>query len=200
MKIVVASRNGHKVKEIAALWADLGVELVSIDVVAPGTPLVEDEDTFEDNARVKAEQAARATGLPAIADDSGLEVDALDGAPGVRSARYAGEPCDDGRNNQKLLAALAGVAAPRPARYRCCAAFVDGARGLCLVRAGACEGEILTAPRGEGGFGYDPLFWLPALGKTMADLDLETKNQLSHRASAFQALGAALLAQGLVSR
>ena len=192
-RIVVASRNRHKVVEIAALMADLGLELVPIDDLAPGAALIEDEPTFEGNALAKARQAAAATGLPALADDSGLEVDALLGAPGVRSARYAGDPSDDGRNNQKLLGALGGVpAAQRSGRYRCVAAFVDPTAGLELTAAGACAGRLLEAPRGTGGFGYDPLFFLEALGKTMAEIDLPTKNRLSHRAAAFVALGAAL--------
>jgi XTP/dITP diphosphohydrolase len=192
-RVVVASRNRHKVVEIAALLADLGLALVPIDDVAPGAALLEDEPTFEANAVAKARQAAAATGLPALADDSGLEVDVLLGAPGVRSARYAGDPCDDGRNNQKLLGALADVPlAERGGRYRCVAAYVDPAAGLELTAAGACEGRLLEAPRGSGGFGYDPLFLVESLGKTMAEIDLATKNQLSHRAAAFTALAAML--------
>jgi XTP/dITP diphosphohydrolase len=194
-RVVLASRNRHKVVEIAALLADLGLELVGIDDVAPGTALAEDEPTFEGNALAKARQAAEATGLPALADDSGLEVDALGGDPGVRSARYAGEICDDGRNNLKLQHALAGVpTAERTARYRCVAAYLDLAKGVELVRSGACEGRILEAPQGTGGFGYDPLFFLEAQGKTMAEIDLAVKNGLSHRAAAFRALADALRA------
>lgn len=195
MKVVVATRNRHKVIEIAALMneAALGFELVTIDDVAPGAALIEDEPTFEANAIAKARQAAAATGLPALADDSGLEVDALDGAPGVRSARYAGDPCDDERNNQKLMGALVDVPDDRrTGRYRCAAAFVDPDRGLVVVRDGVCEGRLLRAYRGTGGFGYDPLFFIPALGKSMAELTLDEKNRLSHRAQAFRALASAL--------
>ncbi|MBN2576142.1 MAG: RdgB/HAM1 family non-canonical purine NTP pyrophosphatase [Deltaproteobacteria bacterium] len=195
MKVVVATRNRHKVREIAALLAEagLGVEAVAIDEVAPRAELVEEEDTFEGNALAKARQAAAACGLPAMADDSGIEVDALFGAPGVRSARWAGEPCDDGRNNQKMLRELANVPAERrTARYRCAAAFVDPARSLEIVRSGACEGVLLDAPRGSSGFGYDPLFLVPSLGQTMAEIDLATKNRLSHRAAAFGALALAM--------
>ena len=194
-RVVVASRNAHKLREIAALLADAGVpfDLVNIDQLAPDAPLVEDEPTFEANALAKARQAAAATGLPAIADDSGVEVDALGGAPGVRSARYAGDPCDDRRNNHKLLEALRGVPPQgRTARYRCAAAFVDPAAGVELVREGACEGRVLEAPRGTGGFGYDPLMLVPPLGRTMAEIDEETKNRISHRGAAFRALAAAL--------
>ena len=195
MKVVLASRNRHKVVEIAALLQGLDLQLCGIDDVAPGVPLHEDEATFEGNALAKARQAAEATGLPALGDDSGLEVDALEGAPGVWSARYAGLPSDDGRNNAKLLGALAAVEARRrTARYRCVAAFVDLAAGKQLTAAGACEGVILEAARGSGGFGYDPLFFLPQLGKTMAEIDLGEKNQLSHRAAAFRALAAQLRA------
>jgi XTP/dITP diphosphohydrolase len=192
-KVVVATRNKGKLREIVPLLAGTGLELCTIDELAPDAELREDGVTFEENALGKARQAAAATGLPALADDSGLEVDALDGAPGVWSARYAGPGADDAQNNAKLLAALAGVpAADRGARFRCVAAFVDPARGLEIVRDGACAGQILTAPRGSDGFGYDPLFLLPALGRTMAELPLAEKNRLSHRAAAFRALAAAL--------
>ena len=195
--VVVATRNRGKLREILVLLdeAKLGFRLITIDELAPDAELREDEDTFEGNALAKARQAAAATGLPALADDSGLEVDALQGAPGVWSARYAGLPSDDDRNNQKLAQAMKDVpAGARAARYRCVAAFVDPARGIELTRAGACEGEILSLPRGTGGFGYDPYFFLPALGLTMAEIDLDTKNGLSHRAAAFRALARALAA------
>ncbi|MGD0839081.1 MAG: RdgB/HAM1 family non-canonical purine NTP pyrophosphatase [Polyangia bacterium] len=194
VKMVVATRNKHKVREIAVLMAEAGldVELLPIDDVAPSAELREEEDSFAGNAVAKARQAVSSCGLPAIADDSGIEVDALGGAPGVRSARWAGEPCDDQRNNQKLLEALAGVPPERrSARYRCAAAFVDQA-GDVVVSSGSCEGVLLAAPRGRGGFGYDPLFYLPALGRTMAEIELGEKNLISHRAAAFRALAEAL--------
>jgi XTP/dITP diphosphohydrolase len=195
VKAVVATRNRGKLRELGPLLAPLGLQLFTIDELAPHAELREDGDTFEANALAKARQAAAVTGLPALADDSGLEVDALGGTPGVYSARYAGLPSNDARNNEKLLAALADVpAGARGARFRCVAAFVDPARGLELVRSGDCPGEILTAPRGSDGFGYDPLFLVPALGRTMAELPLAEKNQLSHRAAAFTALAAALKA------
>lgn len=196
-KVVVATRNKGKLREIVPLLAGSNLELCTIDELAPDAELREDGVTFEENALAKARQAAAATGLPAIADDSGLEVDALDGAPGVWSARYAGPGADDAQNNAKLLAALQDVpAARRAARFRCVAAFVDPARGVEVVRDGACAGEILTAPRGSDGFGYDPLFLLTALGRTMAELPLAEKNRLSHRAAAFQALASALAKAG----
>lgn len=193
LKVVVATRNKGKLREIVPLLSGVPLELVTIDALAPQAELREDGVTFEENALAKARQAAAATGLPAIADDSGLEVDALDGAPGVWSARYAGPGADDAANNAKLLTALRDVpAGGRGARFRCVAVFVDPARGLEIVRDGSCAGEILTAPRGSDGFGYDPLFLVPAIGRTMAELPLDEKNRLSHRAAAFRALGAAL--------
>jgi XTP/dITP diphosphohydrolase len=191
--VVLASRNRGKLREIVPLLAGLGLELVTIDEVAPDCELREDGDSFEDNALAKARQAAGATALAAIADDSGLEVAALGGAPGVYSARYAGVGADDARNNAKLLEALRGIPAERrQARFRCVAAFVDPSRGIELARSGDCAGEILEQPRGELGFGYDPLFLVPALGRTMSELPLDEKNRLSHRAAAFRALAGAL--------
>ncbi len=198
MKVVVATRNRHKVREIEVLLEEAGLDLeaVPIDDLAPHAELVEDQDTFEGNALAKARQASAACGLPALADDSGIEVDALEGAPGVRSARWAGEPCDDDRNNQKMLHEMAAVPADRrSARYRCAAVFVDPANQLELVRMGTCEGILLDQPRGSGGFGYDPLFFVPSLGRTMAEIDLAQKNRLSHRAAAFRALAQAVREQ-----
>jgi len=223
LKVVLASRNRGKLREIVPLLAGLGFDLVTVDEVAPDCELREDGATFEDNALAKARQAAAATGLAAIADDSGLEVDALGGAPGVYSARYAGLPtissgtlggspvppatgvgkqsspdshAIDTRNNAKLLEALRDVpASRRGARFRCVAAFVDPGAGVELARSGDCAGEILVQPRGDLGFGYDPLFLVPALGRTMAELPLDEKNRLSHRAAAFRALADALAHQ-----
>jgi len=195
VKVVVATRNKGKLREIVPLLAGLELQLLTIDEVAPDAELREDGVTFVENALAKARQAAHATGLPAIADDSGLEVDALDGAPGVHSARYAGPGADDAKNNAKLLEALRGVPpARRSARFRCVAVFVDPARGIEIVREGTSAGEILEAPRGEDGFGYDPLFLSRAVRRTMAELPLEEKNRISHRAAAFRALAAALAA------
>jgi XTP/dITP diphosphohydrolase len=195
VKVVVATRNRHKVKEIGVLLAEAGlaIETVTIDEIAPDAELVENEETFEGNALAKARQASVVCRLPAIADDSGIEADALGGAPGVRSARWAGEPCDDLRNNDKMLREMASVPVEkRTARYRCAAAFVDVAAGTEIVRAGACEGVLLTAPRGTAGFGYDPLFLIPSLSRTMAEITLDEKNKLSHRAAAFRSLAEAL--------
>jgi XTP/dITP diphosphohydrolase len=152
----------------------------------------EDGETFAANAAKKAREVAAAAGLPALADDSGLEVDALDGAPGVRSARYAGAGHDDAANNRRLLAELAGVpTARRTARFRCAVALADprGPLGDTVeIREGACAGVILESPRGHNGFGYDPLFLYPELGRTFAELSLEEKGRLSHRARALAAM------------
>ena len=184
--LLFATRNQGKVAELIELTRDLhGIDLRSLE----GYDLpevIEDGDTFIANAAKKAREVSAATGLPALADDSGLEVDALDLAPGVHSARYAGEACDDQANNQKLVAALRGVT-QRSARFRSALVLADVKGQLgdeILVAEGVCEGEILEAGRGRGGFGYDPLFYVPELGSTFAELGIGTKNQRSHRAKA----------------
>jgi len=146
----------------------------------------EDGETFAANARKKAQTVARLTGRLTLADDSGLEVAALDGAPGVRSARYAGEAADDAANNRKLLAALAGV--PRSGRRGAfvCAMALCAPDGDCRFFSGRLEGLIVEEPRGDGGFGYDPLFLVPEYGKTLAELPLEIKNRISHRGQALR--------------
>ncbi len=181
-----ATRNRGKLAELRALLAGLELEVLSLDEV--DVPEVEETgDSFEANAVKKAREVSAALGLPALADDSGLEVDALDGAPGVRSARYAGEQCDDEANNDKLLAALAEVPGDRrTARFRSVLAFADGDE--VLTADGACEGVVLRERRGTGGFGYDPLFYVPELGATFAELGVGTKNDRSHRAVAMRAM------------
>ena len=171
MKLVFATKNRGKLIELEQLLADLPIELVSaLDLKLPD--VVEDGDTFEQNASKKALEVSKATGLGALADDSGLEVDHLSGAPGVHSARYAGLPSDDQRNNQKLLRELEGVPDhQRTGRFRSVLALADTAGRLgqgTITTTGTCEGRILTAPRGTGGFGYDPLFFVPELGQTFA--------------------------------
>ena len=193
-RLVLASGNRGKVSELAAILADFAVEVVAQTELGV-VPVEETGTTFAANALLKARHAAAATGAPALADDSGLEVDALGGAPGVYSARYAGESATDEANNARLLADLAGCAVPRTARYRCVLAFVRHADDPePLLASGSWEGAIATAPRGSGGFGYDPLFLVagdPA-GRTAALLDPDEKNRLSHRAQALQALRAGL--------
>ena len=190
-RVVVATGNAHKLVEIRAILEAEGirVDLVSMrefDVPEP----VEDGDTFEANALIKARACAAQTGLPAIADDSGLEVDALDGEPGVWSARYAGEPSDDARNNAKLVAALADVPLEqRTARFVSAAALVIPDGDEVTVR-GTMEGHIVDDARGEHGFGYDPHFVSAAAGdgRTTAQLEPAEKDAISHRGAAFRAL------------
>jgi len=190
-RLVVASGNAGKLAELRALAAALATDIVSQSELGVAAA-AETETSFAGNALLKARHAARATGLPTLADDSGLEVDALGGGPGVLSARYAGEGAGDAANIVKLLAALAAIPPPRRARYRAVLVLVQGADDPApLVAEGTWEGLIATAPRGAGGFGYDPLF-LPGGGaRTAAELAPAEKNRLSHRAQALQALLAA---------
>lgn len=190
-KLVLASNNAGKLREFGQLLAALDFEVLpqsALNVPEADEPYV----TFVENALAKARHCAGLTGLPALADDSGLCVHALGGAPGVRSARYAGEPKSDARNNEHLLAQLAGHT-DRSAHYVAVLVFVRHADDpQPLIAEGEWHGEILTEPRGDGGFGYDPLFWLPALNATAAELAPEQKNNLSHRGMALQQLIAKL--------
>ncbi len=207
--LVVATQNAGKLAELRALLAALPVTVLSSDEVLTRTvTVVEDGETFAENATKKAVAIARATMMLTLADDSGLEVDALGGAPGVRSARYAHSRATDGENNAALLAALSSLAdeeAVFRARFRCVLALVDPIVSFepYLVE-GVCEGRILIAPRGSGGFGYDPLFLVEGRDKTMAELDDTEKNAISHRGRAFQTLRLvlerALLARDTVAR
>lgn len=199
--LVFATRNKGKLVELRDLLP--GIAVLSVDEAAKQLgrdipDVVEDAGTFAGNASKKAREVSAITGLPALADDSGLEVDALGGAPGVYSARYAGDPHDDAANNAKLLAALHGVpAAKRTARFRAVLALADVAGplgGEVITAEGACEGVILDAPRGTGGFGYDPLFFAPELGQTFAEAGVGPKSDLSHRARAMKAMKTRLLA------
>lgn len=185
MRAVFASRNRHKVEQVAVLLDE--IELVPLDDVAPDLELEEPFATFRQNALAKARAAARASGLPAVADDSGLEVDALGGAPGVMSARYAGEGAGDEENNRKLVEALRDVPEPRTCRYRCVAVLVmpDGHE---LVAEGSCEGRVVLEGRGTGGFGYDPHVVPEGETRTMGEIPLEEKLRFSHRGRAFRAL------------
>lgn len=188
MRVVLASGNPGKLREFGQMLADSGIELLPLSEFDV-EPAAETAPTFVENALAKARQAASGTGLPAIADDSGLEVDALDGAPGVRSARYAGEPRDDAANNRKLLAALEGrPPEARSARFRAVLVYLRHAADPApLIVEGVWEGRIAEAPRGSGGFGYDPLFELPD-GRTSAELPAADKNRLSHRGQALAGL------------
>lgn len=186
MKILLATQNQGKVRELQGLLVDEEIEVISLLDIPDWKDVEEDGVTFADNAALKAKEAVRSTGLIALADDSGLEVDALNGAPGVYSARYAGEPKDDERNNDKLLHFLETIPeAKRTARFRCALVMVTPF-GEEYLTEGAVEGRILTERRGAGGFGYDPLFYLPEFDRTMAELTLTEKNAVSHRAQAFR--------------
>ncbi|NTU77535.1 MAG: XTP/dITP diphosphatase [Alphaproteobacteria bacterium] len=184
MKLVVATRNKHKMEEIRAIFIQPDIELVcALDY--PNVPdLVEDGDTFEANAIKKAATLAKATGLWSLADDSGLEVDALNGAPGIYSARYAGEPISYPSNNRKLLDELEKTS-NRRARFRCVIAL-SSPSGRAKTLDGCCEGIIACEESGRWGFGYDPLFIPDGFSQTFAELDPETKNAISHRGRALK--------------
>lgn len=191
--IVLASNNTGKLREISQLLANLDVAVVPQSRF--GVPESEETGlTFVENAILKARNASRHTGYPAIADDSGLEVDALDGAPGVHSARYAGKEAGDTANVKKLLAALHDIPdAERTARFQCVIAYLRHAHDpMPLIAQGTWEGRIAAAPRGANGFGYDPVFVVPGRGCTAAELPADEKNRLSHRGQALRALAAAL--------
>lgn len=191
IKIVLASRNRKKIRELETLLSEISsdIQVLSLDDIGFTDDIVEDGSTFAENSRIKASVPA-SRGYIGVADDSGLEVDALDGAPGVYSARYSGEGATDEKNNAKLLAALTDV--PDERRTACfrtvvTCAFPDGSD---FQTEGVCEGRILRAPEGDGGFGYDPLFWYEPLGKTFAALTGEEKNAVSHRGKAMRAFAA----------
>lgn len=198
-RLVLASNNAKKAAELHAMLAPLGIEIIAQGELGV-SEAEEPHLTFVENALAKARHAAAATGLPAIADDSGLCVDALGGAPGVQSARFGGEPKSDARNNARLLEALADFPDPEQRRAYFCSVLVlvrHAEDPLPLIADGQWHGEILLAARGEGGFGYDPLFWVPELEQTAAELDAKLKNTLSHRAAAMRHLLARLQSQPL---
>lgn len=185
-EIVIATKNKGKLAEIAAAFSSIPVRLISLEAFAGVPDAVEDGSTFAENALIKARFYAGITGKACLADDSGLEVDALGGAPGVYSARYAGEHATDAANNEKLLYELAVIGRSRSkARFRCALAFVDTDERE-IICDGCCEGHILEALCGTGGFGYDPLFYVEALGKSMGQITMEEKNEVSHRGAALR--------------
>jgi len=187
--LILASRNRKKLREIAELLTGLNVVLVSAADFAEAPEVEETGQTFAENAALKAGTVAAATGHWTIADDSGLAVDMLDGAPGVYSARYAGPQSNDRQNNEKLLAQLRDVPDDRRgAQFVCCLALADPQCQIRVQVEGRCRGRLLHEPRGQSGFGYDPLFWIPEYRKTFAELTLTTKGVLSHRARAFERL------------
>jgi len=198
-RLLVATHSEHKLRELRQLLALPVAELVSLDDVGVVDEPVEDHDTFEANAAIKARAGLEATGLPTLADDSGLEVDALDGAPGVRTRRYAGVDATDDQNNTKLLRALDGLLPEqRGAHYVCSLVLAMPGEALITVR-GECFGRIATGPRGSGGFGYDPIFepeGEPPGGRTFGQWSAEDKNRVSHRARAARAMTPYLVDRG----
>lgn len=185
-QLVVATRNRGKIKELEVMLGGLVEEISCAADLVDFPDTIEDGATFEENALKKAREASLFSGLPALADDSGLVVDALDGRPGVFSARFAGEGAGDAANNERLLAEMLGVSAgSRQAAFVCALAFVDpeGAERTFVGRVG---GSILETPRGTGGFGYDPLFLVEGFDCSMAELEMEQKNLISHRGQAFR--------------
>lgn len=186
MKFVIATNNNGKLQEFRDILKEFGHEAVSLKEMEIDTDVEETGETFEENAFIKADAIAKLTGLPTIADDSGLMVEALGGEPGVYSARYCGTHGNDAANNEKLLKKMEGVS-DRRAKFvsAVCAVFPDGK----VLRAiGECPGEVLFELKGDGGFGYDPLFYVPALGKTFAQMDKTEKNKVSHRKKALDQL------------
>lgn len=185
-KIVLATGNKGKLREFSELLEGVFGSIVPLNDLESPPEVIEDGDTFRENALKKARALASFAGIPALADDSGLEVEALQGRPGVYSARYAGEGATDRENIDKLLAEL-GSAGNRKARFVCFLALVTP-EGKEITAEGSCEGVILTEPRGQGGFGYDPVFFLPEYNKTMAEIPAQLKNEISHRARACESL------------
>lgn len=190
MRFVLASNNERKLEELRQILSQMGHEVLSQREAGLNLTVEETGTTFEENARLKARGASDALGLPVIADDSGLMVDALDGAPGVYSARYGGEGLDDRGRNALLLKNMEGKE-NRSARFVCCICcrFPDGRE---ITARGECPGQILEGPRGKDGFGYDPVFYMPEYGKTMAEMTPEEKNAVSHRGRALERLAAEL--------
>jgi len=186
MKLLVATGNAGKLKEIRALLQDCDIEIIGLDQLDNPPEVVEDGETFTENACKKAREMAAFSGMLTLADDSGLAVDALAGAPGVHSARYAGEQGADEENNRKLLKEMSGVADPdRKAAFHCVMALA-WPDGRCQTFDGKISGVLLHEKRGSGGFGYDPLFLVPEYGKTTAELPFEIKNRISHRGAALR--------------
>ncbi|OGP19685.1 MAG: non-canonical purine NTP pyrophosphatase, RdgB/HAM1 family [Deltaproteobacteria bacterium GWA2_57_13] len=195
MELLVGTTNAGKLAEIEAVLKGLPIQIVPLSSLGGYPEVIEDGKSFEENALKKARTLADFSGILTLADDSGLEVEALGGAPGVHSARYSGEDADDARNNEKLLQALTGLPREqRQARFVCVLALclpTSGAHREWLFRA-ECEGWIAFAPRGKNGFGYDPLFFYPPFGKTFGEVDRETKGRVSHRGKALRKLAQAL--------
>ena len=182
-RIVLATKNKGKIKEMRELLAPMNIEVLSLADFSPVDDAEENGATFAENAMLKARYYFAHTGTPCLADDSGLEVDALGGRPGVYSARYSGEDATDAANNAKVLREMEGIEKDkRTARFRCAMALVG--EGIELTTDGTCEGTLLTEERGQGGFGYDPIFYVPKFDRTLAEMSSEEQNSISHRGAA----------------
>lgn len=197
MQLVVATRNRGKLREISHRFAETGVTCVGLDAYPDAPEVEEDGSTFEENAAKKALTIARFTGSPALADDSGLCVDALDGAPGIYSARFAGPDANDEANNQKLLESLKGLPAKNRGAAFFCAMVLAWPDGSTRTFSGSIRGTILESLQGNDGFGYDPLFFVSGEGKTFAELPLDRKNEISHRGNALNQVTQFLKINGL---
>lgn len=189
MKLLVATHNKGKIKELNTMLSDAGIDVIGLDAAGVTFDVEETGTTFEANARLKATQYAQATGLMTLADDSGLEIDALNGEPGVYTARYGGAALTQTERMELVLGKLDGLeGSERAARFRCAIVLADGKGDVLSLKEGVCEGQIAQAITGGGGFGYDPIFYLPEHGKTFAQMDKLPKNELSHRGQAVRAI------------
>ena len=188
MKLVLATRNKHKINEMSAILKKIkpDVELLSLDDIGFSDEISEDADTFEGNSLIKAKTVSQFCGFPAIADDSGLMVDSLDGKPGVYSARFAGEKCSDKDNNQKLLAMMKDIKPENRTASFVSVITLYMPNGDIITARGECNGFITDAPKGEGTFGYDPVFYYPPFSRTFAELSSDEKNSVSHRGNALK--------------
>lgn len=196
MKLIFATGNNGKLKEVRKLFSRYNVEVVSPTQLGEMPEIIEDGDTFEANAKIKAEKIFAMYGLPTIADDSGLEVEQLKNEPGIFSARYAGENCTYADNNNKLINELSVYPNPHSARFVCSAVYFDEKNHL--TNTGILTGRIIDNPKGAKGFGYDPIFVPEGYEQTLAELEMEEKNSISHRGKAFAALRKSLIEKGIV--
>jgi XTP/dITP diphosphohydrolase len=196
MKIVFATGNNGKLKEVKNIFADLNIDIISPTELGVMSEIIEDGDTFEANAKIKAEKIYSIYKLPTLGDDSGLKVTQLNGEPGIYSARYAGENCTYADNNIKLIKELKDFPKPHTAQFVCCAVFYDGKNYS--ANEGILPGQIIDNPKGDKGFGYDPIFIPDGYEQTLAELEMNEKNSISHRGNAFTALKNTLLEKGLI--
>ena len=196
MDIVFATRNKGKLKEVKEIFSDISVNIKSLNDFDEDIDVIEDGNSFEENALKKAEEIYQLLKLPVISDDSGLEVEQLNGFPGIYSARYSGENATDKKNNLKLIKELEKLPEPHIAKFVCAAVYSDGINRL-IIR-GEFKGQIISTPRGKNGFGYDPLFLPEGLNQTSAEIDSDLKNKISHRAKAFSKLKEMLKSEGLI--